>query len=86
MDIIPFPDRTLNGSSMAQMAEDHSKVLHSLEKALSDMASAAPHPRDYIYRDDYPAVQAEYQAQLNAVRDLIEFHRLKAMHCFNQAR
>lgn len=80
-----FPTRTLNGSSMQTLAENHSKAHHALEEALRLVVDAAPHGRDYIGREDvYQLAREEHDQQLRSIRKLIDFHLAKAMHCFDQ--
>jgi hypothetical protein len=86
MTYTTFPTRTLNGSSMRTLAEDHTKAYHALEQALQRLAEVAPHGRDYIGREEvYQAARAEHDEQLRSIRKLIDFHLAKAMHCFDQS-
>jgi hypothetical protein len=87
MTYTTFPTRTLNGSSMRTLAEDHTKAYHALEQALQRLAEVAPHGRDYIGREEvYQAARAEHDEQLRSIRKLIDFHLAKAMHCFDQSK
>ena len=82
-----FPSRTLNGSSMRTVAEDCSKALHALEEARRKVIDAAPHPRDYIGRDDlYQTARTEHHANTKALSDMIDFYEAKAIHCFDQIK
>ena len=85
MEYKTFPLKSLNGSSMRTMAEDHTKVYHALEEAVLKLAEASPHGRDYIGREDtYQAAREEHDEQLRSLRKMIDFHLAKAIHCFNQ--
>lgn len=85
MEYTTFPNRTLNGSSMRTLAEDHSKAYHALEEALRKVAEVAPHGRDYVGREElYQAARQEHDEQLRSIRKLIDFHLAKAIHCFDQ--
>ena len=82
-----FPTKSLAGSSMSDMAEDHAKVYHALQEALEKMASASPHGRDYIGREDvYQAARQEHHEQLASLRKMMDFHLEKSIHCFDQAK
>ena len=87
MQYTTFPTKSLNGSSMRTMAEDHNKAYHALEEALRMVAEVAPHGRDYIGREEvYQAARAEHDEQLRSIRKLIDFHLAKTMHCFDQVK
>lgn len=86
MEYTIFPLKSLNGSSMRTLAEDHTKVYHALEQALEKLAEASPHGRDYIGREEvYQAARADHDEQLRSLRKMIDFHLAKAMHCFDQS-
>ncbi len=87
MTPITFPTKSLNGSSMRTLAEDHTKAYHALEQALQRLAEVAPHGRDYIGHEDmYQVAREEHDQQLRSIRKLIDFHLAKAMHCFDQSK
>ena len=82
-----FPLKSLNGSSMRTLAEDNTKAYHALEQALEKVVDAAPHGRDYVGRDDvYQAAREEHLKSVMALKQMIDFHLAKAMHCFDQSK
>ena len=82
-----YPVRTLNGSSMRQLAEDLNAVVKNLDEAIENMAKVAPHMRDYIHsREVYLTARDLHMQQLLSIKAVRDALQEKAIHCFGQAK